>query len=1271
MIQGARQLPTMHVSVRVPWHDSRWAGRVCANPRGNTSCLILPRIAETKEDDFETGIAGEAWNVDGVGLPACAAERGAFMSPFPYSRRVKHPYSHNPLYKHFVGSQFHHPAYSAAAVPFAWMMKDPDTGIPTKAEAYKIGFKPELEPDLDFDKLWVQERRNQLSMLDTFFGAITPEESLVFFYAKRTPLSEDGKRVIVGIGRVLKVDPPVEYVYEKDAPSDAMRCVLWEGTLHHSIRPAIEDGFLLPYHDLLELAAKDPNIDLASLVLHAPDEHWDAFSMGTEHVTHDQAITVLLSCASLLERLEKLVPGNWHVARAWVDAQLNRLWRLRGAFPGLGSVLTAFGLTHGTLIAHAVGQQLHADGSKEIRDPWPLVGKILHDPKSLPADLASTIGPSTAKLWDGLKPDRRALLKLLARFEVSSDQAERWFVPEERDRAGIAVSDAEIIANPFLCFEEDRARIDPISVKTVDRGIFPEAMVSEALPIPEPSRCSEAIDPRRVRGLLMATLDEAAGQGHTLLPQSWLVQRVRDMDVVPQCSIGGDWVDTFGPSLHKRMTAAQMADGAPAWQLKEYDQSRELISARVKRRLAGKIHGGEHDWRTLIDKQLPPFAKATDPETEELARREKATALEEIYRSRFSVLIGPAGTGKTSLLSALLSLPSIVEGGVLLLAPTGKARVQMQKRAKNAQAFTLAQFLLGLGRYNPETGRYSVTEAANRERGYKTVIIDEASMLTEDQLAATFDAIETTAVERLILVGDPRQLPPIGAGRPFVDIIAFVAANGSQGTGKGSRGYAELKIVRRQTEQVDASTLGARDDVILSRWFGNEAPDPGADEAWDRLASGKAIGIRAIRWENDTDLQSKLLIEIRAAVRTLAKDEVPADAADSAFFEVSLGGRPFNNVVYFNPSRTGPDAQGADHRSGGGADVESWQILSPVRAGETGVDGLNRWLQKSFRRQSRAWAEPEKHWDRKTCKPLGPQGILYGDKVINISNSRRYDVYPKIDKPYLANGEIGLVVGQFKGKSWKPKGLPWKMEVEFSSQLGFKYGFSGRDFGEDGDAPLELAYALTIHKAQGSEFGVTFVVVPNPCRLLSRELLYTALTRQREHVVILHQGDVRGLLKLSSAEYSETFRRLTNLFRNPKPIEYVGKFLEDGLIHRTAKGELVRSKSEVIIANLLQGLDITYAYEQPFVGRDGSIRYPDFTIDDAETGQKVFLEHLGMMTEPAYRRRWQSKLDWYRTQGVLPSEEGGGESGVLVTTTEDRGIDSASIQRQLKDLLAL
>ena len=170
----------MHVSIRVPWHDSRWAGTVCSNPIGNTSCLILPRIAESKNDTFEKGIAGSAWNVEGAGLPACAAERGAFMSPTGYTRRLNHPYAHDPRYKHFRESQFHHVGFSAAPVPFAWVMKDQEDGIPTKAKAYKIDYKPELEPALEFDKLWVQERRNQLALLDTFFGAITPEESLVF-----------------------------------------------------------------------------------------------------------------------------------------------------------------------------------------------------------------------------------------------------------------------------------------------------------------------------------------------------------------------------------------------------------------------------------------------------------------------------------------------------------------------------------------------------------------------------------------------------------------------------------------------------------------------------------------------------------------------------------------------------------------------------------------------------------------------------------------------------------------------------------------------------------------------------------------------------------------------------------------------------------------------------------------------------------------------------------------------------------------------------------
>jgi hypothetical protein len=872
----------MHVSVRVPWHDAGWSGHICRNPLGNTSCLVLPRISDRRDDNWEGGVAGQAYDAEGGRLPPCADERGAFMSDFAYTRRTSHPYSHNDLYKHFRETSFQHPPHSAAAVPFAWMMKG-DGDVPKPAERYKIEVRPDWEPDLPFNTIWVQERRNQLAMLDTFFGAIKPTGSLVFLYAKRTPLTDDPRRVIVGVGRVTNVADPVEYSYAPDAPKNALRCVLWERTLRHSIKAEIGDGFLLPYHDLLELADGEEDFDLASYVLHAPQEHWDAFSMGAEHVTHDQAISVLLSASAIIERYAEILPGDWAMARRWVDEQLNLLWRCRGAFPGLGSALTALGVENGTLIAHAVEHLLHADGGEEVHDPWPLVDEVLRDPMRLPAELGRGIGATIARLWDKLPEERRALLKLLARFELTSDQARRWFVKEERAKAGINVTDADILRNPYVCFELDRGRNDSIALKVIDRGLFPDAQILKAAPVPEPSNCPEAIDPRRGRALLIAALERAASEGHTLLPQDWLVRQVRGQDISPPCEIGGDWIDAFKSSFESELEPAAMADGTPGWQLDRYASYGSLIAARIRRRITGARHTADHDWRKLVDAKLPPASSAADKETEELARQEKAIALQELYQSRVCVLIGPAGTGKTSLLEALISLPDVKRGGVLLLAPTGKARVQMQKRTESAQAYTLAQFLLTLGRYDGETGTYKVTSEPGRENGYATVIIDEASMLTEDQLAATIDALDPSSVGRLILVGDPRQLPPIGAGRPFVDLIRLLRETGD---GPQINGFAELKIVRRQAQEAD-STETQRDDVLLSRWFGGDAPDPGADEVWQRLASGTAKGVRAIQWDTERDLQAKLLAEIETHVLKVAGPEA---STTEQSFELSLGG---------------------------------------------------------------------------------------------------------------------------------------------------------------------------------------------------------------------------------------------------------------------------------------------------------------------------------------------------------------------------------------------
>ena len=330
--------------------------------------------------------------------------------------------------------------------------------------------------------------------------------------------------------------------------------------------------------------------------------------------------------------------------------------------------------------------------------------------------------------------------------------------------------------------------------------------------------------------------------------------------------------------------------------------------------------------------------------------------------------------------------------------------------------------------------------------------------------------------------------------------------------------------------------------------------------------------LRLVRWNHPQELQEKLVAELVEALGLAGPD-------DELGFEESLGGARHGDFPWaFFWNRFGDNP-------GAAARAEAWQMLSPVRAGLVGVDALNRMLQTRFRAKARELAETE-GWGRKVPRPVGPQMLLYGDKVINVVNQRRRDVWPKpAGETYLANGDIGIVVGQYKTKKFS--GLPRKLEVEFAGQLGPKYGFSPGEFGDEGRSPLELAYCLTVHKTQGSEFGVTFVVLTNPCWLLSRELLYTALTRHQDRLVILHQGPLVEYRRYAGDEHSEVARRMTNLFADPLPREVTvnaqQRFLEEGLIHRTERGDLVRSKSELVIADKLHARGIDYAYEQPLV----------------------------------------------------------------------------------------
>lgn len=1242
---SARVLPHRHLSIRVPWHDRGWDGSICKDPLANGACLRLSRIAESRNDAREADLAGTPWSeLSELELPPCASERAGFMSHT--SRRVTkhHPYAAwNAAYRKFEPTAYDLPAYSADCVPFRWMLREHAVGI---AEDLDLPYEAELEAAVDAeaslpDPSWVQHAKNQQLLLDTFFSAVKPQKSLVFFYAKESPLSNDPRRVLIGVGRALDVGPTVPYVQS----GDGFGSVLWEHVVRHSVRPTMTDGFLLPYRALLERSI-EVDEDPEQYAVFVPDEFSAEFSYASEHVSHDAALTLLLALDRAVERVATVVDGQWSTVRAWLSERVAEVWQARGPHPGLGAALTAFGIREGILLAHDAQGHM---GDNE--DPWPLVDQWLRTPAVHP-ESATRVPETLAKAWAAIPAERRALLQLLSRFDLSIDQATRLYQQTERAKARLKVSDTELLENPYLAYERDRSAPYSVPLGVIDRGVFPDDLVRAAHPLPAQSRVDDEVDPRRVRALVIDVLERAADAGDSVRSRARVIQDIRDQPLEPACPVSIDVMAVCEEMLQPEVVTVGMADGEPAYQLARLANARNLITRQVLRRQAAPHLKVGANWRAAIDTELGDVPDDDDGE-EELARQEKAAALEILATSRISVLVGAAGTGKTTLLRALSRLSGVKDGGLLLLAPTGKARVRLQEAIgaeTDATARTVAQLLAGIDRYDPLTGRYRRSDH-DRASGARSVIIDESSMLTEEALDALLDGIE--GFDRLILVGDPRQLPPIGVGRPFVDIVTHLREQcGPLTFPRVGPSYAELTIPRRQVS-AGQSDSDDRADLLLAEWFAGGDPSPGADEVWDRLRRSEDLGTVAVRqWSNPAELHDLIRAELAASLGEMSG---PGDASG---FQQSYGGTVSNGYVYFNV--------------GAAAAVENWQVLSPVRAATGGVNELNRLLQRAYRASTLQLAHNNDRRRPLVPTPAGPQEIVYGDKVINVRNGRRRNYYPQRQGvlEYVANGEIGVVTGPTRFGNHR---VPLRqLEVEFATQRGTAYKFwPGEMGGDDGSPVLELAYAITIHKAQGSEFGRTFVVIPNPCPLLSRELLYTALTRQRNHVTVLHQGDVTELRRYSAAVFSETAARSTNLFKAPAPVEVDGRFLEDGLIHKSRSGITVRSKSEVIIADLLYSKHIDFEYEQRIVGPDGSWRSPDFTIVDDTSGTTIYWEHLGMLQRPSYRRKWERKLDWYRANGILPYEEGGGPNGTLVVTRDydDGSISSANIESLVDEIL--
>lgn len=1217
--------PLAHLTIRVAWHDSQWNGSVCARPGLNSYCAALSRIRESKTAG-EENLAGQAFEkLSPTELPPCKAESGFFMSQRPWVREFEHPYRNNKKCAETHGNMKKRllsvPACSAIAVPFNWMLRRRQKDIDKQLlQPLPVDATP------PFASPWIFGRQRQEAIIDLVFGRLTEEKSLVFFYTKEGhPLGDGIRRLVVGIGRIAKIGTCERY----DTTDGKQGYPLWDRVISHSIRPGEADGFLLPYHDYL-VPTGDPAEDarradmLKEIIVVPPPAHIGDFSYGSELTNADVALSILSRALAAVRKIREhgISQGPWQKREEWLNKQLTLAWKDRGAFPGAGPLLEALGMRLGT----ALVMELRANGALEAeKDPWPVFDKLFQGKAKAPDNAFTPDIQATAPTWLGLPPGRRKLLELLSRFDLTPAQAKRVW-EESRRRAAFTTpaSDDEIVSNPYLIAERDLGGGEDaaVSLEAIDRGLLPDEALVSAPKVEEPSRVESVADRRRVRCALVTVLRGAGEAGDSLLSLEEALWRLPPLSAAHPILISPDWIEgnaIFLEGVISRLAVEVKGDtprNVPALQLSEIKNREEKLAKILRARCGKAIEPPKAEWKKLITLAIEASGQKIDFKNtrHNAALEEQAQALEAICSRRLSVLTGGAGTGKTSVIGGLVRCEPILREGLLLLAPTGKARVRLQG-ATAGEAMTIAQFLYHLKRYDGARQR-PLFEGKETYRSAKTVVIDEASMLTMDDLYAVLQALDLTHVQRLILVGDPNQLPPIGIGRPFADLITWLASFSASDQAEQrqlSAALARLTAEVRSVRTADSKNNEQPSDTLrLAAWFTDSPPGGFSDQVLSRLSLGEPLNdLEIAYWTTADELRTKLLEQ----------------------FQKHLGLKGPNDVAGFNKSfgfaeegwikRDDPDG------------IENWQLLSPTRMNPHGVVELNRWVQGQFRAKEKQNAREFRGVQ------IGDEGIVVNDKVIQLKNGdRECYLWATGDQSeeYLANGEIGGVA----------KGTGGFLNVFFAGRPKVSFGYRTSDFGED-RVPLELAYALTIHKSQGSQFQTVFVVLPKSSRLLTRELVYTSLTRSRQRLVLLIEGDNAGMLyDLSRPEKSDACRRNTNLFggilreRSGEPPH------AENLIHKTEKGHMVRSKSELVIANLLQREGINYEYEQPLDGHNVLGRlHPDFSFADA-AGDRVIWEHLGMMHDDEYVRGWKWKLEWYKKNGFALDQN-------LFVTEERRG----------------
>ncbi len=1246
------------ISIRVPWHDNGWKGHVCNNPNQNQACRVLKNIALARANvDIPqcADCAGSLVNCENDFLPPCITESGQFMSDHEMSIKRQHPYTYNEQYTHIKDTLLSISPFSFTCIPFKWTLKDKDKDGQGDSpnSRYYTGYAPDIEIPVTKKDSWITNGENQRRIFEYFFRNLTPKESMVVAYAKAVPFIETSGRIVMGIGFVESVGELREYDYSEPPTGKQATACLWERNIGHSIRADRKNGFLFPFAEIQEYLKEHPEQNPDDLIVIAPEEYQEEFSYATEHLSHDALIQTLNKTIMVLKKYRDIGLSygkgeDWDDCIAWCQTQLKKVWTDRGAYPGLGAILSALGVPFGFDVALALKPKRREDALWDnLAEGLENLASLL--PKNQQGILYGFTKSNREDIADEIE-DRRDYLELLSRITLSLPQAQlllddnirnnRWFRRYADQLTDIHTKDLSesIVKNPYLLYEKTY-RLEnkyQIGIGKIDLAMFPpNYMIEQFYPQSNENCFYDADDQRRLRAIIVSILESQAANGSSLMLAGDAVEAVEKFrsdvqDIEPGIrlrTIQNKRRKSFFDEMFVQFTIKVIPESGDeqddiALQLVRLQEIDAKIRSFVDDRLDTVIPIDDN-WANLLNVVLVK-EKQSNEEREKAARKEKVEVIAKMAKSRISVLTGGAGTGKTTTLAALCLSKEIQAGGILVLAPTGKARVVLssilRKHHIEHKALTLFQFLMSTKHCDINTYSYYLSGKPNGETP-STVIIDECSMLTEEMFGALAEAVQKA--KRVIFVGDPNQLPPIGTGKPFYELVQKLTSQELQPH------FANLFVSNRQ-KQSDGNA--SRLDVEFSKLFTGDSQDDVGDDFFSRITKDK---------EN---IEFVFCKDVDALPMVMEETLTKIDITDVDSFDSSLGGVMNGKWMNF------PDSRSVDH----------WQIITPYRNKEViGTRAINAVIQELFR-----LPQPKTH--RKTPKLLGMDGIRYGEKVINLQNQDRngkawqWTVWSRSElsmsdcEKYIANGEIGIVRELQKDFH----------VVQFSSQNGYDYNFYN-GVSED-DSSLELAYALTVHKSQGSGFKTTIFVLVEPEQginpLVTREMLYTALTRQTDKVFIIYNKHPSELRKYVSTEYSDLATRKTNLFGHSILRQLKNKWFDCNLIHVTADGTQVRSKSEVIVYNLLLDSGMQPVYEREL--RLGEITvHPDFTL--TTPSRTIYWEHLGMLGNYGYCKDWERKNKLYAEHGITEKD------GTLILSQDNLNgsIDSAKIKKLIEQSL--